>query len=158
MRWKLFACLLASSLFLSVNVAAARGYYHHHRHHHQLERVIRDAVPAYAACDNNGRCSSQQHQVRHNQRTADQSTSRRCPASLGCGCHLAEYLGFGPRRDLWVARNYAHEGHAASRGCIGCVAVLSRGRHGGHVGRRPIRGCRGDQGDCGVGVNRGRVC
>lgn len=70
------------------------------------------------------------HQKIHHQ----QSYSAGCPLHLGCGCNLAVKLGLGPRRDLWYARNFEHEGSAASRGCIGCVAVLSRGRHHGHVG------------------------
>lgn len=55
-----------------------------------------------------------------------------CPHAW-CGCWLS-IQKFGQNiRKLWVARNWAHEGTAAPKGCTGCVAVLSRGR-GGHVG------------------------
>lgn len=60
-----------------------------------------------------------------------------CPRSLGCGCNMAAYYGMSAAQakaaGLWLARNWAYKGSAASRGCVGCVAVTTRGR-GGHVG------------------------
>ncbi len=67
--------------------------------------------------------------------SARRHSSDGCPASLGCGCNLANYFHIAGRqwRKLWVARNWAGVGSPASKGCVDCVAVLRRGR-GGHVG------------------------
>lgn len=51
-----------------------------------------------------------------------------CPARLWCGCYLAHYLGM-PRRDLWLARNWASVGSDAGGAAVGTVVVW---RH--HVG------------------------
>lgn len=77
-------------------------------------------------------------------RTSDSYSARRragvrrgsggCRTYLGCGCHLAAYLGVpNPHHVLDRARNWLTAvGRRASHGCVGCVVVLRRGR-GGHV-------------------------
>lgn len=56
-----------------------------------------------------------------------------CPPRAWCGCWLGHHLGM-PRRDLWLARNWARVGSAAAGPAPGVIAVFSRGKRGGHVG------------------------
>lgn len=60
-----------------------------------------------------------------------------CPPRAWCGCWAANQVGIHDPKQfkmLWVARNWAHYGSPARRGCVGCIAVLTRGKDGGHVG------------------------
>lgn len=52
-----------------------------------------------------------------------------CPARAWCGCWLGHHLGM-PRRDLWVARNWAHVGQPAGGPRVGAIVVWPH-----HVGR-----------------------
>jgi hypothetical protein len=92
------------------------------------------AAPASSQpfCDNDGLCVQTS---RSPAKISARASSKGCPRNLGCGCNLANYFGITGRkwRKLWVARNWAHEGTIAGKGCVGCVAVMRRGR-GGHVG------------------------
>lgn len=45
-----------------------------------------------------------------------------CPARRWCGCYLGHYLGI-PRRDLWLARNWAGVGRRAAGPAPGVIAV-----------------------------------
>lgn len=76
------------------------------------------------------------HHRRHErvQRSRYARHDRGCRVYLGCGCHLARYLGLdNPRHFFDRARNWLRRGERASHGCTDCVVILSRGRHGGHV-------------------------
>jgi len=52
-----------------------------------------------------------------------------CPARAWCGCWLGHHLGIA-RRDLWLARNWAHVGKPAGGPRVGAIVVW---RH--HVGK-----------------------
>lgn len=106
---------LAGVLFLSL------GYVSHAQEYRRYTFCGDRYCPTYIA------------PVKHNRQARG---SRHCPRYLGCGCNLAEYFHIAGKRwrELWVARNWAREGHRAERGCVGCVVVLSRGKRGGHVG------------------------
>ncbi len=52
-----------------------------------------------------------------------------CPARAWCGCWLGHHLGM-PRRDLWLARNWARVGRPSDGPRVGAIVVW---RH--HVGR-----------------------
>lgn len=60
-----------------------------------------------------------------------------CPARAWCGCYLASHLGM-PRRELWLARNWASVGRPAGGPQIGAVVVwrhhvgIITGRSGSH--------------------------
>ena len=114
------AFAIASAIALTT---PAQARPHHRTHHHAVRSE--HVVCGRFGCRQTG--------------SIDTATQREvqggCPRNLGCGCNLANYFRIVGRkwRELWVARNWAHEGSPAHKGCTGCVAVLSRGR-GGHVG------------------------
>ncbi len=96
-----------------------------------MKRFLMAAIAAAVLAISPAYAQGKHH--RHTVRTTS------CPATLGCGCNMAEHLGgiarFGYKvwRDLWVAKNWRSRGEAAHKGCVGCVVVLSR-KGGGHVG------------------------
>ena len=93
--------------------------------------IIAFATATALALTSPALASSRHHRTHHHGVRSDGP----CPFNLGCGCNLANYFHVAGKawRDLWVARNWAHYGSPAHKGCTGCVAVLTRGR-GGHVG------------------------
>lgn len=52
-----------------------------------------------------------------------------CPTRAWCGCWLGHHLGM-PKRDLWLARNWAHVGRPAHGPAPGVIVVWSH-----HVGK-----------------------
>lgn len=113
--------LFATVLMFSQTSAQARGHHvqrkHHSAHHavhfrHSAARGYRH----YRRADHASR-----HRVAHAERLAGR------PARW-CGWWLGRQLGM-PRRDLWLARNWASAGSNAGRPGIGVVVVW---RH--HVG------------------------
>ncbi len=50
------------------------------------------------------------------------SRPQECPARRWCGCFLAKLLGMA-RRDLWLARNWAHVGSPTSGPHVGAIVV-----------------------------------
>jgi hypothetical protein len=56
-----------------------------------------------------------------------------CPPRAWCGCWLGYYLGV-PKKDLWLARNWAREGRPAMGPGLG-VVVVWRNHVGVIVGR-----------------------
>ncbi len=113
MKKKLVAALFAcAALFVFSPDAQARPHRHHSVHrHHTGHRV------AHAFARHHGR--------RHRGRAHAGRGGR--PAAW-CGWWLGQHLGM-PRRDLWLARNWASVGHNAGRPGIGVVVVWAH-----HVG------------------------
>jgi len=119
MKKKLVASLVVSACVIAFSHTGAEARPHRHFHH-----SVHHASPAHHA-KHHVRRGLRRHGHRARVHAARRSGGR--PAAW-CGWWLGQHLGM-PRRDLWLARNWARVGSNAGGPHVGAVVVW---RH--HVG------------------------
>ena len=119
MKKKLVAALFLSACVFAFSQTDANARPHRHFHHSAHRAAQKHRVAHH------GRHGLRRHGHRARVHAARRDGGK--PAAW-CGWWLGRHLGM-PRRDLWLARNWARVGHNAGRPGVGVVVVW---RH--HVG------------------------